>query len=323
MIRKIIKLVTYPILFANRKYKQTNHFQNEFADMEKFVGDQAFNIKIPHDLQMVNLGSNHPKFALDYSDNDIKGMNWAVGPQTLEYDFMILKKFHSFLCDGATVIIPICPLKMFLYKYRSFDNIVKYYAAFDKNIIPDFSEEQYKRKYKYPLLYHPKRLKFLLKDDAEDQRMRLISNPMSLQQIKEDAKYWVYRCWNPEFDIDITNMKTPSKQNLEEIEANISILRQMIVFCIERGYKPVITYLPVTKYLSDMFPSDFIDTYVKAYVNRAVEDFDVVQYDYFRDPRFQNIDYYINSFFMNRVGAKIFTNIFVKEVFGESKFPIV
>ena len=315
MIKDIVKLAIFPMLFVNNKYKKTNHYRNKFADIDKFIGNQAFTIQIPHNLQVVNLGSNHPKFAFDYSDTGIKGMNWAVGPQTLEYDFMILKKFHSFLCDGATVIIPICPLKMFLYKYKFFDNVVKYYAAFDENIIPDYSKIQYKKDYKYPLLYHPKRLKYLLKDSAKDKRMELISNPMNLEQIKEDAKFWIYSCWNLEFNINITNMKTLSEQNLKGIEANIRILRQMIEFCEERGYKVVIVYLPVTKYLSDMFPIDFFDKYVKAYVDKAKEGFDVIQYDYFRDFRFQNTDYYINSFFMNRVGAKVFTNMLMKNIF--------
>jgi hypothetical protein len=67
----------------NVLYKHTNAYRNQFIDVRKFsvkggIGD---------DLEIVNLGSNHPKFGFDYSDLDIKGENWAVGPQTLEYDY--------------------------------------------------------------------------------------------------------------------------------------------------------------------------------------------------------------------------------------------
>ncbi|MER8322379.1 hypothetical protein ABS243_19575, partial [Acinetobacter baumannii] len=67
--------------------------------------------KFPKDLQVVNLGSNHPKFGFDYSESGVKGLNCAVGPQTFEYDFAILRKIIPYLAPGAFVIIPVCLLK--------------------------------------------------------------------------------------------------------------------------------------------------------------------------------------------------------------------
>lgn len=93
----------------NALYKRTNDYRNIFADTEKFRNDD----NIPNGLQLVNLGSNHPKFGFNYDGLNVKAMNWAVGPQSLEYDFAILRKECHHLADKATVLIPICVLKFF------------------------------------------------------------------------------------------------------------------------------------------------------------------------------------------------------------------
>lgn len=313
-MKKILRLLLFPLLFLNKWYKKTNHYNNQFIDVRKFTGRQAFTLDIPHDLDIINLGSNQPKFAFDYTGVDIKGMNWAVGPQTLEYDYMILKKFHSFLKEGAFVVIPICPLKMFLYKFNRASSVVKYYGCFDKYIIPDYDEIQYKHDFMYPLIWHPKRICFLLKDVQPDRCMELTYNPMSEEQIQSDADYWIKGCWNREFSIDICNMSDLSDENKKSIQMNIDILRDMVTFCVERSYRPVIVYLPVTKSLGEKFNDEFVDKYIKSYVDKAISGLDVHVYDYLKDRRFQKNEYYINSFFMNRVGARFFTNEFIRDL---------
>ena len=93
----------------NALYKRTNDYRNIFADTEKFRNDAS----IPNGLQLVNPGSNHPKYGFNYDGLNVKAMNWAVGPQSLEYDFAILRKECHHLADNAVVLIPICVLKFF------------------------------------------------------------------------------------------------------------------------------------------------------------------------------------------------------------------
>ncbi len=117
-------------LFAfilNALYKRTNDYRNIFADTEKFRNDAS----IPNGLQLVNLGSNHPKYGFNYDGLNVKAMNWAVGPQSLEYDFAILRKECHHLADNAVVLIPICVLKFFLYRHP-FGEHMKYYGILPK-----------------------------------------------------------------------------------------------------------------------------------------------------------------------------------------------
>ena len=62
--------------------------------------------RIPQHLDLINLGSNPAKYGLDYADTGVKAFNLAVGPQTLEYDFRMLKNYHSFLDEkGAKLLL--------------------------------------------------------------------------------------------------------------------------------------------------------------------------------------------------------------------------
>lgn len=301
------------LLILNPLYKRTNHFTNQYVDIYKFENSSTLLSQISF-WDVVNLGSTHPKFAFDYSESSLKGMNWAVGPQTLEYDFMILRNFHHSLREGATVIIPICPLTFFLYKYSNMRNVAKYYKVFASDLIPDFDSNQYHREIMYPLIYYPLRLRYLIKDIPKDKRMELTNNPISSEQIETDATMWIEKCWNREFSIDICHMQELSDDNQQAIEANINLLRQIVVFCKEHSYRPVITYLPVSKVLGNKFSSEFIEKHIHLYVARAISGLDVPVLDYMKDERFQSSDYYINSFFMNRKGARYFTNIFLREL---------
>lgn len=307
----IIPLIILFIL--NPLYKRTNHFTNQYVDIHKFMNNSTLLSKNSF-WDVVNLGSTHPKFAFDFSESSLKGMNWAVGPQTLEYDFMILRNYHHSLREGATVIIPICPLTFFLYKYSNMRNVAKYYKVFASDLIPDFDSNQYFKEIKYPLICYPFRLRYLIKDIPKDRRLEMIDNPMSPERIETDATMWIEKCWNSEFGIDICHMQKLSDNNLQAIENNVSLLREIVVFCKEHNYHPVITYLPVSRELGEKFSSEFIEKHIHSYVNRAISGLDVPVLDYMKDERFQSSDYYINSFFMNRKGARYFTNIFLREL---------
>ena len=96
----------------------------------------------PKDLQVVNLGSNHPKFGYDFSETGFKAMNCAVGPLTFENDFAILRKIIPNLSSCARVIIPICLLKLFLYRQKSRSVHAKYYTFLSHEDIVGYSKAE-------------------------------------------------------------------------------------------------------------------------------------------------------------------------------------
>ena len=300
-------IVLVGLIILNALYKRTNAFQNQFIDITKFQ-----RLKDDDRFDIVNLGSNHPKFAFDYSESGVKAMNWAVGPETFMYDFAILKKYKKHLNPGAIVIIPVCPLKFFLLNTHK-NNLVKYYRILSKHEMPDYDAKQKMLEYVVPIFHYPTRAKRILRDVRSDNRLLLTENPMNNEQIVKDAAYWIDGCWNPEFDIDIVNMQPLSKENKKSIDSNIRILSEIIQYCLDNGFKPILTMLPVTKELSSKFPEEFIQQHILRYINESNK-LGVPVLDYLKDERFVSPDFYINSFFMNAVGRKFFTKIFVNEL---------
>lgn len=300
------------LLVLNSLYKRTNAYRNQFIDIGKF--GNVVNVK-DGSLDIVVLGSNAPKFAFDFSDLETYVCaNWAIGPETFEYDFIILKKFAGKLKRGATVIWPVCPGNFFLDKYKSKSAFVKYYKLLNREEFPDYSNGQYITEYKYPLIFHPKRIKRLFKDTKSDTRLELNSNPMTVAEIEKDASWWIHRCWNPEFGIDIEHMAPLSEKNRMAVEYNISVLKEAIRFCKQRELRIVFAYLPLTKQLSSYFSADYVEIQMTRYVNEAIGSNIIPLVDYMRDERFQDTSYYINSFFMNRTGSRKFTKMFVEEM---------
>ena len=87
----------------------------------------------------------------------------------------------------------------------------------------------------------------------------------------------------------------------------------MIDFCIEKDFEPILTILPVTKELSKHFPDKFVQEQIIDYINKA-NDKNVRFLNYWKDERFEDESYYINSFFMNKIGRLKFTEQVLKDL---------
>lgn len=290
------------LFVVNTIYKRTNHFNNQFVDVRKYWDMTTF----PNNLQVVNLGSNHPKFGFDYSETGIKALSCAVGPQTLEYDFAILRKITPYLTKEAFVIIPICLLKLFLYRQKSRSTHAKYYTFLTKDDIVGYSKMEQIKLLKFPLIFNPRLLRYVLRDVKKDTRLELTENPMKdTASLNKDADRWI-DCWNREFDI---TLPTPnlSEENKSDIQQNIRILREMLEYCKMHNFKPIITILPVTNYLSSLFTDEFIQEHILRYIN-AANSVKAPVLNYLNDERFTASELYFNSFFMNKKGRKLFTH---------------
>lgn len=295
-------------LGLNNLYKCTNHFNNQFVDVRKYWHKDS----IAYNLQIVNLGSNHPKFGFDYTDTGIRGANLAIGPQTFEYDYAILRKNISHLAKNAVVVFPICLLNFFLYRQINRSIHLKYYTFLGPNDIVGYSKMEKLFEIDFPLFRHPRRLRYLIKDAKKDNRLEWTENPMKTEEELEiDADSWI-RCWDSEFDIHIPSLEISTK-NQEDIQQNIRLMKEMIEFCKKHEFKPLIVVLPVTKNLSSRFSEDFLQAHVLRYVNDAAKTGASV-FNYLIDNRFSDSSLYINSFFFNKTGRKAFTNAFVKDL---------
>lgn len=288
------------ILFAlvvNKLYKNTNFYKNKFVDTHKFKN-------IPQNLEVVNLGSNQPKFAFDYTNSDVLAMSWAVGPQTLEYDFRILKNYHKLLKKDAKVIVALSPFQFFLDKYKDDASNHKYYEFLEPSLIDGFSQIKKRFYIDFPIFSAKKQILRILKDVPTDKRIEIDTNQLNEEKIKLDAQNWVIS-WKKQFGLKELENITLSDENKTNIEKNIKLLKEMIVFCKEKKCEPILLVLPVTKELSSLFPDAFVQKYIIEPITKANEE-NAKFLNYWRDERFENTDNYIDSFFMNKIGRNKF-----------------
>ena len=289
--------------FINSRYRSiilnSDWYNSMFTDCKKFWN--GFHMG----LDIVNLGSTSSVYAFSYDDVDKKCANWAMRPQTLYADFLILQNYCSYLKPGSVVLIPLCPFSSLSSPRYLTKGVDRYFTMLAPESIWPFSLEKYNKmmdiknnpKRYYPVAALRKDLVHILKKDTREYSI-------SPNQFEQDALSRI-EGWKSEFSIlDFSN---PMRlHNKDMFETGVGVLREMIEFCREREYKPVIVIPPVTKQLAEKLP-----TYArKKYMYEFVREGNVAQIpllDYFDDVRFQKEEWFRDSLLMNNEGAKVFT----------------
>lgn len=293
------------IIGLNILYKRTNHYKEGLSDVYKFKD------YIPNNVRIAIIGSNHPKFAFDFKDIGIKGVNWAIGPEAFEYDFIILKKYVSHLAPGAVVVISVCLLSFFLYRFDNRRTYLKYYHFLDKNEFPHYSLRGKIESF-FPLLFSPDLIRYIIKDVKISNSYTVEYNPKGTdEELNNDANYWI-NGWEKQFGISFNKVVLTDK-NKSDIAKNVSILMDIVNYCINKGLKPVIAILPITDNLISKFDDSFINIYILDLIKKANNNSATVL-NYLQDERYRSSSLYFNSFFFNKVGRHIFTKGFIEDI---------
>lgn len=312
LIKRIVKKGIKVFTGCEVLYK-TNWYKSMFLDLnhETYPDNVWYREHDERNFYLVNLGSSGGKWAFDYAGLDIKAMNWAQQPQTLLEDYNLLRHFHSILKKNGYVLITIMPFTG-LNKRTGLMDAMKY-VKFDLQGEPiqPYMFKEAQRYATYPILFKKQAAKALIKyflgrDKAVRVRpeTQLNTNPMNAQQLDADAKRWI-EGWNRQFGI--SDFEAPlTEENKKGREYRIQLMRELIDFCIERGYKPVYVIPPVTEHLAKYYTPKFEESYIYGFLKAVKRE--VLTLDYSKDTEFRdNDDLYFNSFFLNKQGRRLFT----------------
>lgn len=311
IVRRIISKAFRIVSGCEIIYK-TDWYKSLFLDPDHdiYPDNYWYRKNDERNFDVVNLGSSGGKWAFCYEDLPVKGMNWAQAPQTLIEDYNLLRHFHSILRDGGYVLITIMPFTGINKKTGIYDALK--YLNFDLQGEPiePYMFDEAARMAKYPVLLGKRPIKELVKyligrravrQNVESYECDL--NPMDETQLNADAKVWI-EGWKRQFSID--DLDAPlTLENKAGREIRINVMRELIDFCTERGYKPVYVIPPVTPNLSRYYTPMFEDVYIRSFLYEVKRDVPVM--DYSKDNEFQDKDLYFNSFFLNRKGRNKFT----------------
>lgn len=299
---------------------RTNWYKSMFRDLnhETYPDNVWCREHNERNYDLVNLGSSGGKWAFDYTNFNIKAMNWAQQPQTLLEDYNLLRHFHSILKQGGYVLITIMPFTG-LNKKTGLMDAMKY-VKFDiqGEPIQPYMFKEAQRYANYPILFKKQAIKALIKyflgrdkKTGERPETQLDLNPMSKEELEMDAKKWIDG-WKRQFGI--SDFDSPlTKENEEGRAYRIKLMQTLIDFCTERGYKPVYVIPPVTEHLAKYYTPKFEETYIYGYLKEVNRD--VLTLDYSKDKEFRfNDDLFFNSFFLNKKGRKLFTRRVLKDL---------
>ena len=286
------------------------------ADHEIYPDNVWYRNHDERNYDVVNLGSSGGKWAFDYTDTGIKGMNWAQQPQTLLEDYNLLRHYHSILRKNGIVLITIMPFTG-LNKSTGLRDAMKYLKIDTQGQpIQPYMYNRAKRYAQFPILFGKPAIKALLKyllgreTKSIDNPSSQDSNPMNIEQLQQDAANWM-KGWKKQFTIN--DLEAPlTEQNKRGREYRINLMHELIDFCHERSYKPVYVIPPVTDYLAKEFTLKFRQIYIYDFLKQVNRDIPLL--DYSQDKELMDSSLYFNSFFLNKRGRGLFTKKVIQDL---------
>lgn len=287
----------------NRRIEATGWYSNSFwGGVTKFWKIKNF------DLDIVNLGSSVSVYDYYYSDLKYRCANWALGPQSLVHDFNILKNYFSYIRTGGIVLITICPFSGLISKYDKRHNL-KYYTILHPATIQNFEETELIRALQIkasPFTYMPL---LCVKNTIKEHLVRALRciRPLSDKVPLEDTANAMMTNWKNQFGISNLSLP-PSDQHKQELELRKETLDNMVSFCKERSFKPVVVIPPMHHSLSKLFPQEFKGHYI----DPILKDLEAPVLDFMNDTRFHDDNLYRTALFLNKEGSKKFTYEVIK-----------
>jgi hypothetical protein len=259
-------------------------------------------------------GSAYCRFGIDFSESSMNGYNLGFGSQFLYYTQIMLHQNARFAKRGGHIFI-ICADLCFAEVGKGLYNAERYLQFVDKEHLGDeYSLWRYFKEVLFPLLFHPKRIKALIKHILGIMSLdnyELTINPHNKEQVEQDAKK---RCsdWCSQFGLKDTQSDEITETLAVKFQQTQKILIEMIEYCLDNDLHPIIVCTPVSRQMNDRLSDRFLDKVLYENIRQANKA-NVPFLDYTRDPRFQDARYYTNADFMNAEGRKKFTKILVED----------
>lgn len=299
--------------FYNLLYYSNPCYKSIFGYSYKFWEGVASN------LDVVNLGSNTGLYGFRYDGLPVKAANWALGPQSLNQDLMILKTYSSYIRPRGTVLVPLCPYSSCFKNYTGTEWL-KYYTIVHPGVMEDFSLEQQKVAYSWK--DHPFRvaLRPMSRGCVQSikQRLQGIEDGLDLdvqqfcgEALESDAQGFIDG-WKRQFKID--DMEAPLPVHIRAgRKKRVETLIELIRFCIDREFRVFVVLPPVTSALSKRLSSTFRENYIYSFARECGVTDDMIL-DYLDCPDFNDAALFVNSLFLNKRGGRLFTGRVLKDI---------
>lgn len=298
---RIIQSIKYGLFnLLNERLKRTNWYKNQLVDKELYPTIEWFHSHNERNFDVVNIGSSSALTAFNYNYSNLRGLNWAGKPQSMELGFKIFKNFFSILGPKGMLCIPLCPFTGLTAPWTGTKEEFRFYGVLDSSLFTDYKKATYVMG--TPLLSSTKiALKRLLKDVPKQSSFKptQLNTP---EQYISDAKNWV-EMWKKEFNIIDLESSIPHHL-LEGHEKRLNLIKEILDFCKEREIMVSIVIPPVHPTLLKYFTPKFKQIYLEPIISIAQTKKSLI-IDMLNDSDFQSDDF-ANSFYLNDSGSQKF-----------------
>lgn len=268
------------IFLANLRFVHTNYYKNLCLFENRIVKEN-----ISKDLAVINLGSVFSRFSFAYDTFNIKGYNFAQSPQSLWYDFMILKDFTQNLGPNCFVFIN---LPVFIFSFINYDKLsydIKYYHALHKKYIKNYSLFKKILCTYFPIFLYGYKAACIFWDSKKKNVFSYDKCMIPVEQIADYAAEH-HKAWVNQFSLQDT-ICPESADHLTEYMAEVrKLLSEMIDYCLAHGFRPVLITSPLSKAMNQKFSKEFLDKVL--YDNIRIANTKEIPYlDLLKHPDFQ------------------------------------
>ena len=321
----------------NYLYIHGSYYTDVYGEVQKFKD-------VPYHISFANFGTSHGLAAFRYDEDDKDSFNFALSGEDIYHDFQTLKQFSDHLDKGCIVTIPVSYFSFCLSTEEPSQK--RYYMYLDKEYIRDFSYETLINSKYVPVL---RSIEYLFKDLIGDQQLNVenfmdepgtkqkgminasLLNVISSNLIKNNATKNI--ATNDQTE-DITARESKISELDQHavtraeswrsgrmvlgqayMEENTTLLTEMINYCREHEFTPVLITIPVYHSLTEAFTEEELDKYYFSNIDATVKATGVQYIDYSKDERFIfDPTYYSNSDHMSAVGGDVFSRIYREDL---------
>jgi hypothetical protein len=272
-----------------------------FPDCKKYWNQKDFG------LEVINLGSSSAKYGFNYSGLSIKAANWPMAPQTFVGDLAILQNYCSYLKPHAIVIIPLCPFSSL--GGGNDDLPDKYYTIVRPISIPHASlkrRDAIENIVQQPFFYFP-----LVGIVSEIKFLFCKKKNRTVTDFDTDANNWI-TSWMKEFSL--YNLHNPlALITQDRFNDSGKAMKDLLLFCSEHEYEPVIVIPPMSKHLFSKLDELFRNQFIYEFIQKA-NIIGAPVLDYMEHSELSEDVNFCNAYLLNETGAKLFTKEVLKDL---------
>lgn len=256
---------------------------------------------VPDNINIMNLGSSHGEFGFAYEELDtLTGFNFGLRGQSHYFDLEILKEYSDRLSTGCVVIIPVSCFSLIQYDDYNNQHIL-YYDILGYGAIAGHDPIEFAKLKLLPVLAASFNIKYLIKDKASVDPDLFAVTGGDEEYFKLSGLYY-YSLYEQLKDEGADN-----GNNLQE-------LAEIIEYCLERGFKPVLITTPFTNQYNYWFSGEIADDF-NAAIDGLCKEYGVAFLNYSNDPRFATaLEWFGDSDHLNKTGRRVFTRILLTDL---------